>query len=738
MAAKDNFTLTAQVTLPGTSAIQAARKRLPYLREEVRPSALWESRPEPPSSSARWRSKLASPTAVNTPTPLRETTYTYDTGDTTGQNQWRAGNIIQTTVSPQPGQTTCCSPVATWSYTYTTYRRLLTAVEPLANNGTGTTYSYPSDACPAVMTVTDPLGRSTTVTYNCQGQPISVKDGNGNTSTMSYYTSGPSTGDLQSTTDALGTATTQYMTDSDGRVTQVTSPLGEVTTYAPDAEDHVTDVIVDFGSSPQHLNLHSNYTYDLMGEIASSTQPRAYASPTPSPGQSYTTTWTRNATLTKITVTDPTPAHNTTVTDLDEMGGATDFYDQRGIETTFSVDNFGRFSGAAFNANNVSGYLPFGVFPGPITSWPNALYDPLDRPYALTSWYTNGGIQYDTIAYTYDGVDNVLSEAETPGTYNFYTNTPGPTSPTLNFTYDENGRRTQLTSTLNGYSMPTINYGYDCADELVSMSNDGSQLPSCGPSTNVSYTGNTSTQTAYNYDMDGGLANTIANGIQTVFSLDVDERPILQTFQTVGGGCPGSPPSCFGTLSYGYDLDGRVTDEGGTLASINPPANETATYSVLDQLATWNGYPVSYETVGTSKTAENIQSDPTTNLNYTWNARTQLTTLAGGSWSLANVFDPLGRRESLTSSAYSFQQYFLHDGGALIGYQASTQNVSFLTPPGGGAAALCAVRQSRTGRGLRAALRYFRVHHRVGECDQWEYSHHQLLLRPRWRGNHQQ
>ena len=247
---------------------------------------------------------------------------------------------------------------------------------------------------------------------------------------------------------------------------------------------------------------------------------------------------------------------------LQWFGRGIDFTDKRGIQTTYGVDNFGRFSGAAFNANNVSGYLPFGVFPGPITSWPNALYDPLDRPYALTSWYTNGGIQYDTIAYTYDGVDNVLSEAETPGTYNFYTNTPGPTSPTLNFTYDENGRRTQLTSTLNGYSMPTINYGYDCADELVSMSNDGSQLPSCGPSTNVSYTGNTSTQTAYNYDMDGGLANTIANGIQTVFSLDVDERPILQTFQTVGGGCPGSPPSCFGTLSYGYDLDGRVQTRG--------------------------------------------------------------------------------------------------------------------------------------------------------------------------------
>ncbi len=66
----------------------------------------------------------------------------------------------------------------------------------------------------------------------------------------------------------------------------------------------------------------------------------------------------------------------------------------------------------------------------------------------------------------------------------------------------------------------------------------------------------------------------------------------------------------------------------------------------------------------------------------------QLTTLAGGSWNLSNVFDPLGRRESLTSSAYNSPQYFLHDGGAVIGYQFQTQNVSFLTPPGGGAPAL--------------------------------------------------
>ena len=45
--------------------------------------------------------------------------------------------------------------------------------------------------------------------------------------------------------------------------------MGEVTTYAYDAEDHVTDVIVD----PNGLKLHSSYTYDLIGEIASSVPP---------------------------------------------------------------------------------------------------------------------------------------------------------------------------------------------------------------------------------------------------------------------------------------------------------------------------------------------------------------------------------------------------------------------------------------------------------------------------------
>jgi YD repeat-containing protein len=174
------------------------------------------------------------------------------------------------TISPKPGatdhvNTDCCSTSATWNYTYTTFNRLASAVEPLAYNGTGTTYAYDDTPSAPKMTVTDPLGRPTVVTYNPQGQPIMVRDPIGNASTTTYNASG----DVQTATDRVGKTAT-YQADADGRVIKVTTPLNEVTTYRYDALDNVTDMYVD----PAGLNLHTNYTYDLVGEIASTTTPR--------------------------------------------------------------------------------------------------------------------------------------------------------------------------------------------------------------------------------------------------------------------------------------------------------------------------------------------------------------------------------------------------------------------------------------------------------------------------------
>ena len=210
---------------------------------------------------------------------VRQTTYNYDNN----------GNVVNVKVSPASGlpdnvNTDCCSTSATWSYSYTTFNRLASAVEPLAYNGVGTTYSYVDPPNQPSMTITDPLGRVTTVIYNPQGQPISVTDPIGNSTSIAYN----GYGDIQSTTDPLGAKTT-YQPDADGRVTAVTSPLNELTTYVYDPLDHLTDVYKD----PAGLDLHTNYTYDLLGDVASYTTPRGEQ-----------TQIARTASLTKITVSN--------------------------------------------------------------------------------------------------------------------------------------------------------------------------------------------------------------------------------------------------------------------------------------------------------------------------------------------------------------------------------------------------------------------------------------------------
>ena len=241
--------------------------------------------------------------------------------------------------------------------------------------------------------------------------------------------------------------------------------------------------------------------------------------------------------------------------------------------------------------------------------------------------------EYNALDFTYDGLDNSLSETANSGLSPTSIPTPATTYHVLQYTYDTNGRRTSMAASLNGVALPNTNYGYDCADELVSMSNNGTSLTSCAPSTFVGYNGNTSTQVALNYDADGAPANTLVDGVQTIFSRDADERPTSESFQTYPGG------SSYGMLTYQYDADGRLVDKGGSLAAVNLPANEAATYSTTDQLATWNTHATTVDK------ADNLLTDPSTSLTYTWNARNQLSAISGG---VSETYDVLGRRESST------------------------------------------------------------------------------------------
>jgi hypothetical protein len=163
------------------------------------------------------------------------------------------------------------------------------------------------------------------------------------------------------------------------------------------------------------------------------------------------------------------------------------------------------------------------------------------------------------------------------------------------------------------------------------------------------------------------------NGITTTFGRDADEQPTSQTFTWGSNNY---------NLTYQYDLDDRLMDEGGSssLAVINLPARASDTYSYngADQIATVNGISVQYELA-----SDDVNYDPTTGDTFTYNARAQVVANSNGP---SNTYDALGRRNMLTyGSCTNGESYLLHEGMSVSGYGCATSFGAYLTPPGGGA-----------------------------------------------------
>jgi YD repeat-containing protein len=394
---------------------------------------------------------------------------------------------------------------------------------------------------------------------------------------------------------------------------------------------------------PNGLNLVTSYAYDLIGEIAKKTTPLGYP-----------TTYARSANLTKLVVTDGRGF--TTTTNLDSQGGATNYTDQRGDVTSYTYDPYGRISVVGFNG-------AFDVLVG--FAQGNGDYDALDRPENIVT-LNSETFDYQGPSLTYDSLDNVLTDAglnSNSSTIDYQ----------VQYQYDSNGRRTQIQSpTLNGNVQPTINYGYDCDDELVSMSNDGSSLQSCSPSNDVT-NGDESTQVAFYYLEEGELNWMASNGVLALNTgIDADGRVTETDYYSLLAFFP------YGTLTYTYDADGRVIDKGGTLAAVSLPSGDSALYAKTDQLSTWNGSSTNLDK------ANNIQADPVLGLTYSWNARNQLTGMSGN---VAETYDALGRRQTSTSGT-QHSLSLLHDGSSIIGSFDSTTGNAWTLLPGGLAGSL--------------------------------------------------
>ena len=418
-----------------------------------------------------WHATFRVPTQV---TGVKSTTsFTYDA----------SGRPLTRTVTDN---TTYTVPYATngrartWTYGWSTTGQLLSIDGPLAGAGDKQTWTY--DASGYLATATDEVGHVTTITaWDWRGNPLTVIDANGVTTTLTYDAQGRvltttvNPGATQSlyqfTYDAVGNLTRltlpkggylDYTRDSAGRVTLVTNDRGETITLTPNAMGEATSLVTRNAAST--ITQQQTFAYDELGRLiravgaAGVTQTTIVGYDktgnatglTDARGKASSTAF--DALDRVVSQTDP--ESKTVETAYDAQDQLTAFKDGRALQTTRIVDGFGDVIREVspdrgtrtywYDAAGRATKLVDGD--GEETVW---THDNAGR--RLTAKPT--GAAYENVTYSYDataggnkGVDRLTGVAEQSGS--------------SAFVYDAQGRLTTDTRVINGASY-AVGYSYD-------------------------------------------------------------------------------------------------------------------------------------------------------------------------------------------------------------------------------------------------------------------------------------
>lgn len=466
--------------------------------------------------------------------------------------------------------------------------------------GAGNRWTYTYYPGNALHTVTDPLGRTTTLTYASgavQGLVESSVDSDGFTTAFTYQA-----GALHTITNPLGEVTT-YTNDATGRPYQVTvaNAAGQVqytTVYSYRPDNQVLTATVFYAGQTQAQGFVTGYGYDNVGNLTSTTDPTGTRT-----GFAYNP----NNFLSKITY-----AAVQAVNRYVELGyDNNDFLNARtltssaagalAITTGFTPDAIGRTLGLTDPNGNVYGFGEAMIVSGSApcrsqdtTTWPTLagtattytdviLYDPIGRPLA----YTDRSQQTVTIAYatqpgtpptsrqqvvttTYPATAQGQAATTTVAVYDAldrpvsFTDQAGKTT---SYTYGSTtaGTARLTTVTITDPSQNVRTFAYDATGTLVQ-----DQLG----------TGATAALTSYSYDALGRILSADqgqGTPVATAYSYGYDAASACVTV-TVGR--PGATTGA--TVQY-YDGAGQllrqVDGTGRTTASTYTPWGSLATYT---------------------------------------------------------------------------------------------------------------------------------------------------------------
>lgn len=501
--------------------------------------------------------------------PKRITTYVY--GEPTDPNPGNRGSVLsrttQATNDASGAQSFAAIPISiprTWTYTYNANGQVVTMDGPRIDAADVTTYAYypNNDPDPGkrgnVATITNALGHVTQITaHNAHGQPLTIVDPNGLTTTLTYDAR------QRLTSRTVGTETTSYEYDGVGQMTKVTLPDGSFLSYAYDAAHRLTAIQDNLGNRISFtLDLMGNRTredvFDPASQLAQ-TRGRVYSS------------------LNRLTqeIGGTSPATQITSYAYDNQGNVTSITDPLNRVTANAYDALNRLKQVTDSANGVSGYG----------------YDGLDQlvsvsdPRSNTTGYTLDGLgnlaqqsspDTGTTANAHDAAGNLLSSTDAKGhttsyTYDaltrvsriIYTQATGTQLKQVDYAYDQGangiGRLASITETsAAGPVLQTTTYAYDQQGRIVS------ETPAIGGQTYA---------TAYAYDAAGRMTGmTYPSGRTTSYGFDglgrvnrTETTGASQTqvvVQDVAYHPFGAPKAfTFGNLQVStrtFDLDGRI------------------------------------------------------------------------------------------------------------------------------------------------------------------------------------
>jgi YD repeat-containing protein len=517
------------------------------------------------------------------------------------------GNLLSRTL-------TAGASSRTWSYTYNANGLVLTMDGPRADVSDVTTYTYYADDDPDlgkrgnVATISNALGHVTQITeYNAHGQPLTIQDPNGLTTTLAYDAR------QRLISRNVGGETTTYDYDGVGQLTKVTLPDGSFLSYSYDAAHRLTGIADNLGNRIAYaLDAMGNRTGEqvldpanqlaqtrsriynslnrLVQEIGAQAQTTAFAYDNqgnltsidgPLPGAVDVTTNAYDALNRLVRVTDPHAGQvNYGYSALDHL---TSVSDPRSLVTSYSYDGLNNLNqqvspdtGTTTNTYDAAGNLLTQTdAKGQVTTY---TYDALNR---VTSITYQGGVVH---AYEYDQGTNGIGRL---------TRVTEPNS-TTQYAYDQKGRLTTETRTINAVAYAT-SYSYDATGRLTGM-----MYPS-------------GRQVSYMLDALGRIqqVNTVKDEtLQTIVSA-VAYRPFgpAQSFTFGNGqtynrgfdqdGRIASYTLAFQTFAVGYDAASRIS----FLSDTGNPANaSTYDYDNLDRLinavAPGTPFAYSYDAVG--------------------------------------------------------------------------------------------------------------------------------------------